>query len=167
MVSDCLVSIMIILRPVAHDDIALIKSWPPYPSEFRDLDYALRDGGWLDKYSRKTGADILIAEEDGEINGFSVITRESGNIAEFRIALHPEKLGQGRGKTISRLTLKQGFSYPAIATIRLIVRKNNPRARKLYESLHFRNTGECTEEIQGKPVEFYRMEIDRNTFFSG
>jgi diamine N-acetyltransferase len=155
---------MITLRAVTPEDIATIKGWPPYPPEFRDLDYALRDGGWLDEYSCKPGAGILVADDDGKIAGFSIIVREPGGSAEFRIAVHPEILGQGTGKTIMRLTLEHAFSDPGTRTIRLIVRKNNPRAKRLYEHLHLRRTGECTEEIQGKPVEFFRMEIDRATY---
>jgi diamine N-acetyltransferase len=155
---------MITPRPIESKDTAVIKNWPPYPPEFRDLDYALRDGGWIDEYSGKPGVDILIADDEGTIVGFAVIVLEPGGSAEFRIALHPEKLGRGVGKTVMLLTLAHGFSDPGTSTIRLIVRKNNPRAKRLYERLHFRTVGECIEEIQGRPVEFYRMEIDRQTF---
>ena len=155
---------MIILRPITPDDIAIIRGWPPYPPEFRDLDYALREGGWLDEYRQKTGADILVAEDDGEIAGFSIIAREPGCRAEFRIALHPERVGQGTGKIITHLSLAHGFSDTATTTIRLIVRKNNPRAERLYEQLQFRHTGECTKVIEGKAVEFWRMELDRDRF---
>ena len=158
---------MIVLRSVTHKDIVTIKQWPHYPGEFRDLDYALRDGGWLDEYAQRDDAEILIAEEDGTIAGFLVLVREPDGSAEFRIALHPEKLGLGKGKNVAQLALAHGFFDPGTRLIRLIVRKNNPRAKKLYEYLHFRNTGECIEEIQGNPVEFYRMEIDRDTFLRG
>jgi len=155
---------MLTLRLITRNDIAIIRGWPPYPPEFRDLDYALREEGWLDEYWQKTGAEILVADDDGEIAGFSIIAREPGGNAEFRIALHPERLGQGIGKTITRLSLVHGFSSTATTTVRLIVRKNNPRAERLYEQLHFRHTGECTEVVQGNAVEFWRMEIDRDTF---
>ena len=156
---------MISLRQITQDDIAIIKGWPPYHAEFSDLDYALRDGGWLDEYSQKPGTDILIADDGGTIAGFSIIAREPGGIAEFRIALHPERCGRGVGRTVTYLSLVHGFSDTATDTVRLIVRKNNPRAKRLYEAMHFQDTGECIEEIQGKPVEFYRMEISRATFY--
>ncbi|MCT8338384.1 GNAT family N-acetyltransferase [Methanoculleus sp. Afa-1] len=156
---------MIFLRQITQDDIAVIKGWPPYPAEFGDLDYALRDGGWLDEYSQKPDADILIADDEGTIAGLSIIAREPGGIAEFRIALHPERCGRGFGRTVAYLSLVHGFSDTTTGTVRLIVRKNNPRAKRLYEEMHFRNTGECIEEIQGKPVEFYRMEINRIAFY--
>jgi diamine N-acetyltransferase len=155
---------MIALRPVQDDDIPAIKSWPPYPPDFAMLDYSLRDGGWLDEYYRKEGKVILVAEEDQELVGFSILSRVSGSLAEFRIALHPHKLGQGLGRTLALRTIGHGFKDPSLLTIYLVVRKNNPRAQRLYELLRFRMQGECTEVIQGKPVAFYRMEIDRDTF---
>ena len=155
---------MLTLRMLKIEDIRIIKSSPQYPPEFAELDYALRDGGWLDHYSTKTGTEIMIAEDQGEMIGFSILSKEEGGSAEFRIAIHPDKLGMGLGKTLATLTLRQGFSSTEISRIWLIVRKNNPRAKKLYEKLHFKNTGECTEEINGKLVDFYRMEIDRETF---
>ncbi len=157
---------MTVLRKLTGEDIPGIKSWPPYPPEFSDLDYSLRDGGWLDEYCTKAGTNLFVVTNQGRIAGFSIITKEDYGTAEFRIALHPDNLGKGIGKTATLLTLQQGFSDPDISTIRLIVRKNNPRARKLYETLRFRPTGECTSVVNGKNVEFFTMEIDRKTFFT-
>ncbi|MGB7992778.1 isochorismatase family protein [Methanoregula sp.] len=157
---------MISLRPLQEPDISIIKSWPSYPAEFSGLDYALRDRGWLDEYVGKKGTEIFVAEDSGTLVGFSILTCEKGGSAEFRIALHPEWVGHGLGKTITRLTLRQGFSHPDIWSIRLIVRKTNLRAQNLYTSLSFQVVGECTEEIQGKPVEFYQMIISRDLFFA-
>ncbi|PKL57528.1 MAG: N-acetyltransferase [Methanomicrobiales archaeon HGW-Methanomicrobiales-5] len=156
---------MITLRVLLPDDIPIIKSWPPYPPEFSELDYSLRDGGWLDEYYKKAGTSIFVAVDHDRIAGFSIISKEKSDSAEFRIALHPDMPGKGMGKAITLLTLRQGFSDPAISTIRLIVRKSNPRARKLYETVRFRNTGECSLEILGNPVDFFVMAIDRKTFF--
>ena len=154
---------MIALRPLRPEDIPEIKSWPAYPQEFAMLDYSLRDGGWLDEYFRKSGTEILVAEDDRDVAGFSILTRGSDGTAEFRIALHPHRLGQGLGKIVARLTLQHGFEDPALHRINLIVRKNNPRARRLYESLGFHGDGECTELVHGEPVAFRRMAIDRET----
>jgi len=155
---------MITLHPLAGPDISVIKSWPPYPAEFAGLDYALRDSGWLDEYATKPGTEFFVARENGEMVGFSLLSGESGGCAEFRIALHPEWVGRGRGKEIALLTLWHGFSRNETRAIRLIVRKTNPRAQKLYASLGFENAGECIEEVQGIPVEFYRMAISRDRF---
>lgn len=128
------------------------------------LDYSLRDGGWLDEYSQEDGTDILVAEISHTIAGFSILSKKTDHRAEFRIALHPHCLGQGLGRALALLTLDYGFSDPALAKICLIVRKNNPRAQRLYESLQFHPCGECTELVHGEPVPFLQMEIDRITF---
>ncbi len=155
---------MISLRPLQKSDISIIKAWPPYPAEFSGLDYTLRDSGWLGEYVEKAGTELFIAEDSDTIVGFSILSCEIGGSAEFRIALHPERVGHGLGKTITLLTLRHGFSHPDIWSIRLIVRKTNLRAQKLYSSLSFQIVGECTEDIQGKPVEFYQMIISRDQF---
>jgi len=142
----------------------IIKVWPPYPEEFSDLDYSLRDGGWLDVYQAGAGTERFTAIENKMIVGFSLLLKETDNRAEFRIALHPDKLGHGIGRSVVLLTLAHGFADPGTLVIRLIVRKNNSRAKRLYESLSFRTTGECTDVVQGKTMAFYSMEIDRNTF---
>ena len=105
------------------------------------LDYSLRDGGWLDEYFLKDGTEILIAEDNQEMVGFSILSQVPGDLAEFRIALHPYKLGRGIGKTLAFLTIRHGFRDPALHAIYLIVRKNNPRAQRLYESLHIPDAG--------------------------
>lgn len=128
------------------------------------LDYSLRDGGWLDEYYRKDGVEILVAEYDRKMEGFTILSRHQDGLAEFRIALHPHRLGQGLGKTIAILTIRHGFLDPGLKEIYLIVRKNNPRAQRLYESLRFRMQGDCTEIVRGEPVTFNRMAIDRETF---
>jgi diamine N-acetyltransferase len=156
---------MIRYRNIRIEDIPAVKAWPPYPPEFAGLDYSLRDGGWLDEYYPRPGTEIIVAEKAGAMAGFAILAREPPATAELRIALHPEKLGQGLGKALARMMLLHGFTKPDIGTIRLIVRKNNPRARKLYRDLHFRNTGECTREIRGDEVAFDQMELERSVFF--
>ncbi len=156
---------MINLRALLDDDIPGIRAWPAYPEEFRDLDYAFRDGGWLDEFRSKPSAAIFLAVDGAQAVGFSLLSRDDYGGAEFRIALHPDRIGQGLGRTITLLTLARGFADPAVSAIRLIVRKNNPRAQKLYVSIPFRNTGDCIEDILGTPVPFYSMEIDRQTFY--
>lgn len=155
---------MITLRPLREDDIPVIRSWPPYPPEFAMLDYALRSGGWIDEYGGRTGTEILVAEDEGGMIGFSVLERKDESSAEFRIALHPRRLGHGLGKAVALRVLAHGFHDAGYQKIVLIVRKNNPRAQRLYESLHFVPRGECTELVHGENVQFLKMEIDKTTF---
>ena len=156
---------MIILRPLRPADIPVIKSWPQYPPEFSELDYALRDGGWLDMFGKKPGSVILAATNNGEIIGFSILSPDGPGKKEFRIALHPGRLGGGLGRIVLFRTLEYCFADMTVQAVRLIVRKKNPRAQRLYNSVKFHTTGECVEEVLGEPVEFYTMEIDRRTFF--
>jgi RimJ/RimL family protein N-acetyltransferase len=158
---------MITLRPIRNEDIPAIKSWPQYPPEFAELDYCLRDGGWLDNYRGKPATIILVALDEGDVIGFSVLSRDGPGKKEFRIALHPGRIGGGIGRIILRRTLEYCFADMTVTSVRLIVRKNNLRAQALYASFKFLTTGECTEEIHGKTVPFFCMEIDRRTFFLG
>jgi diamine N-acetyltransferase len=158
---------MVTLRRLRPDDIPRIRSWPPYPPEFGMLDYSLRSGGWLDEYGDKEDTEILVAEDEQGMIGFSILSKKTETSAEFRIALHPARLGQGFGKILTLLTLARGFSDPAREKIVLIVRKNNPRAQRLYESLRFQPCGECTELVNGEQVAFLRMEINRELFGGG
>jgi diamine N-acetyltransferase len=155
---------MITLRPLGEEDIPFIKIWPSYPPEFAMLDYSLRDGGWLDEYGGRRGTEILVAEDEDGMIGFSILAKKDDCSAEFRIALHPHRLGQGLGRPVVLLVLSHGFLDAGRKKITLIVRKNNPRAQRLYESLRFRSCGECTELVNGENVPFKKMEIDRETF---
>ena len=155
------------LRLLNSSDIPVIKSWPPYPKEFSGLDYALRDDGWLDHRTPDTGSMIFVGEINSEPIGFSILTRESGTCPEFLIAIHPDCLGKGYGRELTCRTLAHGFFQLGFSCIRLIVRKNNYRAQKLYEDLGFVRAGECVETIQGNEIEFYRMELTKQSFEEG
>jgi len=158
---------MITLRLLTDADVPEIKSWPAYPPEFAGLDYSLRDGGWLDMYRNDPHNGIFVAADECGIVGFSLLLRDHDGPPELLVALRPDRIGGGLGKTVVRLTLAEGFSRGGTGRIRLIVRKNNLRAQALYDSLHFVRTGELTREVQGVPVEFFAMEITRADFTRG
>jgi diamine N-acetyltransferase len=150
------------LREINEQDITNIKIWPSYPEEFKDLDYSLRDSGWIDDYLGKDSTWIYIAEESGVAIGFTIISKDSATSrqAEFRIALNPDYLGQGFGRKLTWMALEKGFQELGLQRIYLIVRKSNPRARRLYESCGFMKTGECRKEIQGIMVDLFEMAMD-------
>ena len=50
--------------------------------------------------------------------------------------------GQGAGEKLARMTIRKGFEELGIQRIYLIVRRSNPRARKLYLHCGFKDTGE-------------------------
>ena len=49
---------------------------------------------------------------------------------------------QGAGEKLARMTIRKGFEELGIQRIYLIVRRSNPRARKLYLHCGFKDTGE-------------------------
>lgn len=155
-----------LLREINEEDIEIIKLWPAYPEEFKDLDYALRGSGWIDEYLCKAPTWIYIAEENGVAIGFTILSKDSAasREAEFRIALNPDYLGQGFGKKLTQLALERGFRELGLQRVYLIVRKSNPRARRLYENCGFIETGECRKEIQGIMVDLFEMALDKETF---
>lgn len=156
------------IREINEQDIAIIKIWPAYPEEFKDLDYALRDSGWINEYLDKDSTKIYIAEESSVAIGFTILSMDSAEsrVAEFRIALNPCYLGQGFGKKLTRMTLERGFQELGLKRIYLIVRKNNHRARRLYDSCGFMESGECRKEIQGIMVDLFEMALEKETFES-
>lgn len=154
-----------VLRLLKEDDITLIQHWPTYPPEFEELDYALRNNGWLTEYRNIPNTKIYIAEQAGETVAFSILSKTGGTEAEFRIALRADKLGHGLGKIITSMTLAKGFTEIALSRIHLIVRKNNSRAIRLYKRLGFNENGDCWKNINGKQVNFLVMEILRGSYY--
>ena len=147
------------------------KSWPVYPEEFKDLDYALREAGWISEYLGKKGTKIYVAEDGGVLIGFTILSRDDADgkssSAEFRIALHPNILGQGAGEKLARMTIRKGFEELGFQRIYLIVRRSNPRARKLYVHCGFRDTGEYRKDVNGIVVDFQEMELEIENFKDG
>ena len=147
------------LRKYRPADQAVIQNWPAYPAEFAELDYALRSNGWLAEFRDKPDADIYIAEQNLEIVAFSLLAKTAPAEAEFRIAVHPDKIGRGIGRIFTSLTLEEGISTINLSRIHLIVRKNNARAIGLYKQLGFRESGDCVKTINHKTVQFLMMEF--------
>jgi diamine N-acetyltransferase len=155
---------MIELRPIRAEDITDIKSWPPYRGGFEQMDYALRDNGWLEEFRDRPNTVIYIAETAGTIIGFSLLSVIVEEDAEFRIAMHPDWTGRGLGRDVTLATLETGFRHLNLARVHLIVRKNNPRASKLYRSIGFAITGESVHTIQGNAIECIDMVMTRERF---
>ena len=155
---------MIELRSITAEDATEIRHWPPYSGGFAQMDYALREHGWLDEFMSKPRTVIYVADLNRQIIGFSLLSITAEGEAEFRIAIHPRWIGKELGRKVTLATLEAGFQQLNLDRIYLIVRKNNPRAAKLYESIGFVTTGESIHAIQGKPVEFDDMVITKERF---
>lgn len=146
--------------PARAEDLAEIRQWPPYPAEFRDLDYALRHRGWINEFYNKPHVYFYIAKYAQQTCGFSLLAKTTETEAEFRVALHPEQLGKGLGKTITLHTLAEGFKRLQLARIYLIVRVSNLRAIRLYQSLGFMTREQTRQTINDEDVAFWVMDMD-------
>jgi len=155
---------MVQLRPIRPEDIAAIKNWPPYCGGFEQMDYALREQGWLDEFRDKAGAQVYAVALNDRVIGFSLLGSATHGEAEFRIAIHPDWIAKGLGRAATLATLKMGFHQLNLVTINLIVRKSNPRAATLYKNIGFVSTGESVHTIQGKAIEFIDMAMSKERF---
>ncbi len=155
---------MISLRPIEAEDILEIKKWPSYAAGFEEMDYALREHGWIDEFQQKPETWIYIAESDNSVIGFSLLSTTSKGEAEFRIAINPNWIGKGMGKSVTIETLKTGFLALDLDKINLIVRKTNHPAAALYKSLGFMVTGNSNHTIQGRAIEFVDMTMSKEIF---
>jgi diamine N-acetyltransferase len=156
--------VVIRLRELTDSDSAQIRRWPPYPGDMEQMDYALREKGWLEEFLQKPDASCYAVVDDGDLIGFTILAKTGETDAEFRIALRSDKTGLGLGKGITCLTLRKGFKDSGLYRIHLIVRKNNVRGIKVYQRLGFVDRGECRKEIQGTPVDFWLMDICRDKY---
>lgn len=157
---------MITLRELTADDALEINSWPAYPGDMAQMDYALRSDGWLQEFGHD-GSSIVYAAMDGaELVGFSVLARTGGTEAEFRIAVRADRTGQRLGEAIASLTLRRGFAELGLTRINLIVRPSNHRGMCLYRRLGFVDCGECRKEIQGVMTDFRIMTLNRGKSMS-
>lgn len=147
------------LRPLTADDIATIAAWPTYPPEFVELDYALRQNGWITEYSQKDDTWLYALEDCGELCAFTILSKTADTEAEFRIALRADCIGKGMGRIATALTLAKGLDELGLSLIHLIVRKANLRAAQLYRKLGFVESGECWKTINSKPVHFLVMSL--------
>jgi diamine N-acetyltransferase len=157
---------MVELRPITAEDAAEVKNWPAYTEVFEAMDYALREGGWLDEYWGRPMTWIYTAVLNGQTIGFSLLSTTADKEAEFRIAVHPQWIGRGLGSQIALSTLNKGFCQHGMNRVHLIVRKENQAAFRLYEVLGFTRSGESTRVIQGKTIEFIDMDMSREKFIS-
>lgn len=151
----------VVLRPLTDDDVRNITLWPPYPEEFGQLDYALRDNGWLAQFPPAPTTRRYSADRDGELVGFSLLVDITDTQAEFYVAVHPSHLGHGVGKDITRLTLDQAFADLALERVHLKVRTWHSRGIKVYERYGFEATNTLYDQANGELVEFLRMEVTR------
>lgn len=152
------------LGPLTESESAVIHGWPPYTDDMAQMDYALRQDGWLDEFWAKPDCRFFGATEGDELVGFTMLIGTGPAEAEFRIGLRADRTGRGLGAEITLQTLRLGFGVLSFNRIYLIVRMNNLRGLTLYRRFGFVEQGACCREVQGIMVDFLRMGIDRADF---
>jgi diamine N-acetyltransferase len=153
---------MISLSLLTQDEKIEIKKWPQYQSEFLELDYAVRDGGWLDTIE---GADFLSIKAEDKLIGFIGLYGIKESQGEILIAMHPDYTGKGYGKCALKMAIEHFFTKYSLLKITLCVRKTNKVAKHVYEKLGFVDCGESSRTIQGKSIDFWDMYIDNSVIY--
>ena len=150
---------MIELRELRDEDRQVIHNWPACPPDCLELDYAVRKDGWIDHHASHGNDRIYSALEGGEVIGFSIVHVADDGDAEFLVAIRGDALGRGLGRELTLATLQRCFVELGLAKVKLVVRKSNHRAQRLYCKVGFTYTGDCVLTINGEDTEFYKMEI--------
>ncbi len=130
--------------------------------EFEELDYALRENGWLQEFEYKRGVRCFVADKLGKPVALTILAPTGEVEAEFRMALRADKIGSGLGMAVASQTLASGFGDLGLVRIHLVVRKDKQRAIRLYERLGFSRQGECSKSFNGKTARFLVMDLRKN-----
>jgi RimJ/RimL family protein N-acetyltransferase len=150
------------LKLLTDADEQQIHQWPPYTGKLAPLDYGLRDQGWLKHFpaaGTARGQNKRYGAWRGEnLVGFAILGDIKSDEAEFYVALHPDRIGQHIGPEITERIVTTAFQRLGLKRVYLKVREHHP-ARAMYAELGFREVGQpFTEDINGQPVIFVRME---------
>ncbi|UGQ48215.1 GNAT family N-acetyltransferase [Massilia endophytica] len=115
-----------------RDDLSLAAATPDMLALLLDLQWRAQSGGYRQTYP---DADSLIVEEDGMPLGRLLVDCSASPWRIVDIALLPAARGRGHGAAL--LGALQAKARAAGAALALSVRRDNPAARRLYDSLGF------------------------------
>ncbi len=130
------------MRVADLDEVMLIErrsfSAPWEESTFRGL-------------MRRPSAALLVAENDDELTGYSVMwfAADEGELGD--IAVVPERRGEGIGRMLLRESIAVAASR-GTRSLYLEVRESNEVARRLYEKVGFSVVG-VRKQYYNEPVE--------------
>jgi RimJ/RimL family protein N-acetyltransferase len=137
------------LRGAGPDDIAFIIACERRPG------YEPLVGRWTEERHRAAMADpafrYFIADDEAASRGFAIVQTDVFHAQSLylkRIAVHDA--GQGHGKAILRLLNGWVFANTDTHRFWLEVVEDNPRARRVYESLGFVVEG-IAREVHAQP----------------
>jgi len=145
-------SFRFLLRPYrASDEDGAIALWQAtWQQAYPEIDFAARVSWWRERWRNELvpGADIIVAEQSGELAGFVTIDA-AGYLDQLVVA--PAHWG---GDIANALMLEAKRLSPSGIT--LLVNADNSRAIRFYARNGFAHAGEDVNPISGRPVK--RME---------
>ncbi|RSS74038.1 GNAT family N-acetyltransferase [Streptomyces sp. WAC06614] len=160
----------VVLRPVTEDDV------PDLLPIFSDAEGARLTGSHADVDEPGVRAWYRgRQEQDGRLD-LAVVDRATGRVVgeavlnewdpdnescSFRIVLVPGTYGRGLGTEATRLIVGHGFEALGLHRISLEVYAFNPRARRAYEKVGFREEGVLRDALlwEGERVDATLMSI--------
>ncbi|WP_247003171.1 GNAT family N-acetyltransferase [Halosolutus gelatinilyticus] len=147
------------IRPAATDDREEIRrvARATWHDTYDELDAATIDetiDDWygdeaLERALSEAGTAFLVAEQDGEIVGFThgVVQDDEGDV--LRMAVHPDHQREGIGTALHE-RLQEDLRDFNMNRMRAIDLASNGQGRRFYEEQGFERTGEGEVEIGGE-----------------
>jgi GNAT superfamily N-acetyltransferase len=129
---------------------------PDQIDQLVDIDREAFDGFWRMAGAGITEAlratpkvSVLVTTEAGELTGYALIGTQLSVSFLQRVAVLPDKSGQGLGTALVRSSLIWGRRHGA-KTMVLNLKPDNDRARSLYERMGFVSTGTTLNLLEYK-----------------
>ncbi|UWU93938.1 GNAT family N-acetyltransferase [Bradyrhizobium sp. CB1015] len=139
---------MIHLRPyAASDEAAAIDLWHrTWQRAYPQIDFAARLDWWRERWRKDLvpKAQIVVAEQDGELIGFVTIDGE-GYLDQ--LVVDPAHWGSDAARLLVNETKRLSPSG-----VTLLVNKDNARAIRFYERNGFAHAGDDVNPTSGRPV---------------
>ena len=146
---------MLTLRPYECEDAQMVASWVTDEKSFyqwcggRLGDYPLSPAQLNASYHEFAAVPffkVYVAQEDREPVGQFALRMVDFDRQDYRLCyvlVAPQKRNQGYGRKMLMLALDEAFRRLGAEKMTLAVFDNNPAAKRCYESLGFRDSGEA------------------------
>jgi ribosomal-protein-alanine N-acetyltransferase len=146
-------------RFMSQVDAEAIAGWH-YPEPFSFYDWAADPNDLAELLDPKARGDgyFAVDDEDGNLIGFFHFKTPHGPRLEIGLGLHPERTGQGLGKSFVEAGLDFGRERFAPREFTLSVASFNRRAISVYERVGFSAVRVFSHSTNGAEWEFIEME---------
>jgi len=146
------------IRPATPDDLGFIRAQEDDPDNI--YVHAYDDARHLANLKDQAYRYFISEDENGEPLGFAILIENKPDRIEWRRIIVDTDC-RGTGKPFMRAVLKAMFEGAGAETVWLDVYEQNARARHVYRSLGFVETGEDTQSVPG--TRLILMECTRGT----